>query len=158
MPISELELEALLKANPNLKIKEITPAVKTPVEKTLIEPTAPAEAKDFSIFAKMNKLEKSYAYFLDTLAFEKKIKLWRYEPFNLRLANPKCFYRIDFLVINNLNQIELHETKGGWTADDALVKFKVAAETYPFFIFKWITKDKGEFIIKTLENGVWFTN
>lgn len=104
---------------------------------------------------RMNGLEKSYAQFLDLQKHQKKIIEWKFEPFNIRLASPRCYYRIDFLVMNTLQQIELHETKGKWVDGDALVKFKVAAESYPFFIWKWVTKSEDKFITRLLQNGSW---
>ena len=61
----------------------------------------------------------------------------RYEALTLRLA-PKTTYTPDFLVVTADHLIELHECKGGFTRDDARVKWKVAAELYPFFTWRMI--------------------
>lgn len=153
MGLSERDLEEILK-NPNIKIKE-TKFLNVPNTGVIKYNAAIAEAIDHKKTDKMNKLETRYAQYLDLQVYRKEIVSWMFEPFNLRLASPKCFYRIDFLIINKLNQIELHETKGDWVSDDGLVKFKVAAETFPFFIFKWVTYKNSEFIWRELRNGKW---
>jgi hypothetical protein len=40
--------------------------------------------------------------------------------------------------------VEMHEVKGGYIRDDALVKFKVARELYPQFRWRMWQYDKGE--------------
>ena len=85
--------------------------------------------------AKMNKLEQRWANELEIMKLGRLIIDYRFEPFNLRLAD-NTFYRIDFLVIYN-DRFEIHEVKG-FLRDDANVKFKVAAEQFPWFHFKMI--------------------
>lgn len=157
MGLSEHELAHLLRQNPGIKVREMpikTSEIKIIDEKKEIKSMSPVTAAPTE--SKMNKLESAYAYNLDMMKMAGLILEYKYEPFNLRLASPKCYYRIDFLVINLLNEIELHETKGDWVDGDALVKFKVAAESFPFFIFRWITRNKdGTWNIKTLRDGKW---
>lgn len=38
----------------------------------------------------------------------------------------------DFLVINSIGEVEMHECKGGFIREDAAIKLKVAASTFPF--------------------------
>ena len=68
---------------------------------------------------------------------------WKFEPLKLRLAD-KTFYTPDFLVILADGTIELAEVKGGggWE-DDARVKIKVAAETFPEFLFAAYREQRG---------------
>jgi len=54
-----------------------------------------------------------------------------HEPMRFILGR-KCSYTPDFLTIAD-GCIWFHEVKGGFTYDDAKVKFKVAAKMYPFF-------------------------
>jgi hypothetical protein len=89
----------------------------------------------------MNKTEAKYAALLEQQKGAGEILWWAFEPMNLRLA-AKCFYRVDFLVMNKIGLLECREVKGFWT-DDALVKIKVAAETFPF-AFKAFQLVKGE--------------
>ncbi len=86
----------------------------------------------------MNKLEQSYSLFLES---NPKVAWWKWEALKLRLAD-KTFYEPDFLVQLVTGELEVHEVKGHWE-DDARVKIKVAAETFPF-AFVAITKKGGE--------------
>lgn len=79
----------------------------------------------------MNKTEAAYAARLEALKRAGEILWYSFEPANLRLADNKCFYKVDFMVLNSKSEIEVHEVKGFWT-DDALVKIKVAADKFPF--------------------------
>lgn len=93
----------------------------------------------------MNKLETKYAAYLEGLKAAGIIHWYSFEPANLRLGD-KCFYRIDFMVLNGNNALEVHEVKGRWE-DDALVKIKVAAEKFPFR-FIAIRQVKGEWVVR----------
>lgn len=93
----------------------------------------------------MNKLETKYAAYLEGLKAAGIIHWYSFEPANLRLGD-KCFYRIDFMVLNGDNALEVHEVKGRWE-DDALVKIKVAAEKFPFR-FIAIQQVKGEWVVR----------
>ncbi len=104
---------------------------------------------------KLNKLETSYAQYLDTLLYSKQIVWWKDHPFNLRLSSMKCYYAIDFAAITKNMEIELIEIKGGHAWDDAIVKFKVASEQFPHFKFKFVTKEKGEFVERVAIAGRW---
>lgn len=104
---------------------------------------------------RMNGLETEYARYLDVLKFKGEIIDWRFQPFKLFIASPKCWYTIDFMVINRDSQIELHETKGPHAWEDSLIKFKVASTTLPMFIFKWVKKSDTGWDISTLHNGKW---
>lgn len=94
----------------------------------------------------MNGLEQEWADILETMKRSKYIIDWKYEPFNLRLAN-NTYYRPDFMVIYP-GHIEIHEIKGGFIRDDSVKAFKVAAEQFPWFVFKMIQKrnKNSEFI------------
>lgn len=84
--------------------------------------------------AGMNKLETLYARELEARRIAGEIVSWKYEALSLRLAK-KTWYRPDFLVELPNGVKEIHETKGRWE-DDARVKFKVAAELFPGFVFR----------------------
>jgi len=90
----------------------------------------------------MNKTEAAYNRLLETRLGLGDIRWFKFEPINIRLG-AKCFYSVDFMVLNFDGIIEAHEVKGFWT-DDALVKFKVAAATLPFK-FKAVRMVKGNF-------------
>lgn len=96
----------------------------------------------------MNKWEMEYATILENRKRVKDIIDWRFEPLKLRLADA-TFYTPDFLVVV-ADGFEFHEVKGFWR-DDALVKFKVAAELFPFFRFLAMRK------ASVREGGHWVT-
>ena len=82
----------------------------------------------------MNKTEEWYAYhILQPLLDSGKILKWMYEAITLRLAK-SLTYTPDFYVVTADNLIELHETKGSWTArgqQTSRAKIKMASELYP---------------------------
>ncbi|WP_346236739.1 hypothetical protein ABDK00_014100 [Niabella insulamsoli] len=93
---------------------------------------------------KMNKTETLYAARLEALKHAGEVVWYLFEPMNLRLAD-KCFYKVDFLVMVKTGLLEVHEVKGGFITDDALVKIKTAAEIFPFrFIMAKLVKGEWE--------------
>ena len=78
----------------------------------------------------MNKTEQAYDRHLQELEHLGQIQWRKFEGLKLRLAD-KTFYTPDFVVMLDDGTIECHEVKGFWE-DDARVKIKVAAATYPF--------------------------
>jgi hypothetical protein len=88
----------------------------------------------------MNKLEQAYAEHLKALQRAGEVEWWRFEGIKLRLAD-KTFFNVDFAVMLSTGEMQMHEVKG-FMMDDANVKLKVAAETYPFR-FMLVKKAKG---------------
>ena len=90
----------------------------------------------------MNKQESNYATHLRHLTETKQIVDYQYEPFGLRLAQHRCHYHPDFFVTFE-DRFEVHEVKAyskktgkpRWE-DDAIIKFKVAANLFPYWRFK----------------------
>lgn len=93
-------------------------------------------------------MNKSEAWFLDWLRADPENMVIRYEPIKLRLAD-RTYYTPDFLVIRGDGAVVFHEVKGGFWEDDARVKIKVAAETYPEFVFRAavVKKVRGTYTI-----------
>jgi hypothetical protein len=85
---------------------------------------------------KMNKTEQAYANRLELLKHAGEILWYKFEGIKLRLAD-KTFLTVDFAVLNKDGLLEMQDVKGSKAiyTDDAKVKMKVAAETYPF-VFK----------------------
>jgi hypothetical protein len=81
----------------------------------------------------MNKTEMAYAAVLEGLKRAGQVQWYRFEGLKLRLAD-KTFYTPDFAVMRHDGVMECHEVKG-WMMEDANVKIKVAAESYPFRFF-----------------------
>ena len=94
-----------------------------------------------------SKLEAAWAEELRRLEEAEEILRYYHEPMNLRLA-ANTYYRPDFMVIYAVH-VEFHEVKGFWR-DDARVKIKVAAEKFPEFVFKVITKKKNQWHEETV--------
>ena len=90
----------------------------------------------------MNKQETNYSNQLRAMISSNEIVDWKYEPFGLRLAEHRCHYHPDFFVTYP-DHFEVHEVKAyskktgkpRWE-DDAIVKFKVASNLFPFWNFK----------------------
>ena len=100
------------------------PALTAPVRESV-----QAEARGTLKPRGMNGLEAEYAAYLDTLKLAGEVLWWEFEGVKFRLGDD-CWYRPDFLVMLASGCLEAHETKGFWR-DDARVKIKVAADTFP---------------------------
>lgn len=99
---------------------------------------------------RINKTELAYqTEILVPLKLAGQILDFRYEAIKLRLADA-TFYTPDFLVVYP-DRFEIHEIKGHWE-DDARVKFKVAAEQYPWFRFKAIQRSRNSWAIMEVLN------
>jgi len=83
----------------------------------------------------MNKTEAAHAAELELRKRLGEIQEYLWQPLRLKLA-PDCTYEPDFLVLMADCSIEFHEVKGGFITDDALAKVRVAAERFPFFVFR----------------------
>ncbi len=86
-------------------------------------------------FAKnvMNKTEERYGAILEIMKRAGEIVDYHFEAVTFKLA-PDLRYTPDFMVVYQ-DYIELVEIKG-FMRDDALVKFKTAAEKFPYFVWK----------------------
>ncbi len=88
----------------------------------------------------MNKTEARYAQLLELLKRSGEILDYTFESLKFKLAD-KTYYTPDFLVVYP-EHFEIHEVKGFWR-DDARVKIKVAAEQFPWFRFKAVQWERG---------------
>lgn len=109
-----------------------------PAEKQ-IKP-GPTQPKD-----KRNGLEREYGKLLEEMKRNGEIVDYFFEGMTLKLADD-CRYTPDYLVVYP-DHFECHETKGFWR-EDARIKIKVAAKSYPYFIFKAIRLEKSEWKIE----------
>lgn len=101
----------------------------------------------------MNAGERAYAQHLDGLLMIGEIAGWWYELMTFKLAD-RCSIQPDFTVMMPDGAIELHEVKGGktaqqahgpvwtyWAEEDARVKLRIAATIIPFpLIVVWPAK------------------
>ena len=85
----------------------------------------------------MNKTEARYATLLGDLDGVVQV---RFEAIRLRLGH-RLHYTPDFWVLRADGTQELHEVKGGFVREDAVVKFKAAAamwgRAYRFYLAQW---------------------
>lgn len=88
-----------------------------------------------------NRTEEAFAQYLAGLEKRGEVLWWEYEPVKLRLAK-STFYSPDFLVLAADGQLVAYEIKGYWR-DDARVKIKVAARSFPFLRFIAVKKGKA---------------
>lgn len=84
----------------------------------------------------MNKTEAAYAAHLEMMRRAGDVQWFRFEGVKLRLAD-NTFLTVDFAVMAASGLLEMIDVKGSPAiyTDDAKVKMKVAADTYPF-VFK----------------------
>ena len=83
----------------------------------------------------MNATEARYGSVLEGRLRDKDIVAYMFESVRLRMAD-NTTYTPDYMVITT-EHIEFHEVKGTFARDDAVVKYKVAKELFPWFVFKW---------------------
>jgi hypothetical protein len=96
----------------------------------------------------MNKLESAYSDHLRLRQHAGEILWYKFEAIKLRLAD-NTFYTPDFFVMLADGEFQAHECKG-WIMEDANVKLKVVAESFPlrFFVIKaQLKRDGGGFTI-----------
>lgn len=81
----------------------------------------------------MNKTEAAYAQTLEGWKQAGLVAWYRFEGIKLRLAD-NCFLTMDFAVMLADGQLVMVDVKGSKAVftDDARVKVKVAADSYPF--------------------------
>ena len=100
---------------------------------------------------RMNGTERRYSMLLKAAVQAGEIERWEFERLNVRLAD-NTYFLADFYVVYS-DHVEMHEIKGGLIRDDAIVKFKVAAETFPEFRWKmiqWKSKKEGWKVVKDI--------
>ena len=89
-----------------------------------------------------SKWEEQYRNMLELKYRACEILAYEYESITFRLA-PKTTYTPDFLVVLPNGKIQIHEVKG-FAREDAIIKFKVAAQQNPWFEFIMVKKSKTE--------------
>jgi isocitrate dehydrogenase kinase/phosphatase len=100
-----------------------------------------ARARPRHVWGKMNNTEAAYAALLTLRKQSGEVAEFYFERVTLKLADDTR-YTPDFLVIGSDELITFVEVKG-FLRDDARVKFKVAADQYPWAKFLMVRKVKG---------------
>lgn len=91
-------------------------------------------------YAGMNRWEKQRAVELEAKRRAGEIVSWQYEKIKLVLAD-RTTLTLDFFVVETDGRCYFEEVKGFWR-DDARVKTKVAAEQFPMFPIRALTRRK----------------
>ena len=117
---------------------------------------APQEKKEKSKLppgSRMSKPEKLMGVFLLGRKAAGVILDCKYEAINLRLAE-KCWYKPDWCLWLPDRSLVFVECKGGYIWDDAVVKYKAAAESWPcpFFRAKYM---QNKWTIRQLPGPGW---
>ena len=127
-----------------------------PISTHLGQNMAPSKAKGGA--SKMNRWEQEYALELEARRQAREILWWGFEAIKLKLTG-RTFYTPDFVVVHmfNCGVPSFVEIKG-FLRDDANVKFKVAAELFPWAEFSMYRKRKvseggGWELMKHLNGG-----
>jgi len=95
----------------------------------------------------MNQTERRYYdRFIRPALLVGELKKSLYEAVTFKLGH-NCRYTPDFLNVYPSGEIVIVEIKGGFIRDDAMVKFKSAADKYSFFSWRMMQ----------FKNGVWKT-
>ncbi len=105
-------------------------------------PTPVVLRKPAKIKGEMNKTEQAYAMHLQAQQAKKRIEWFGYEVRTLRL-DEKTTYTPDFWVILPGGRHEFHEVKGRHTWEDSVIKFKWAAQLYPYARFVMLERRDG---------------
>ena len=101
----------------------------------------------------MNRTEEAYSKHLQARVDAGEVHRWWFEAMKLRVAYDACWITFDFLVQLPDGTLELHDSKGGPTMDDASVKEKVITDLFPFRVFearKKRVKDGGGWLLKEI--------
>ena len=87
--------------------------------------------------SKANRTEARWAHNLEMRKLAGELVWVGFEPIRLRLG-ADCFYTPDFAWIDDAGLFGFDEVKGGggWVHEDGRIKWKWAAEQYPFFAFR----------------------
>ena len=99
-----------------------------------------------------SQLEERYAWHLAIELAGGRIRAWKPHPGSLKIAEG-VRYNPDFLVVRLDGVIEFHEVKGGYKKDSkrydkGRIKFRTAAEAFPWFQFVWVTWQKGQWQVE----------
>ena len=115
----------------------------------------------------MNKIEEQYAWDLEIQKREGKILDWHFEQVKLQLTKKQpgqvaVTFLPDFFIVLADGTIRIDELKGGFVREDADLKFKLAAELFPFWEWRMLQIKKGERkilrrIARRLQGGLGFS-
>ena len=99
----------------------------------------------------MNKTEEKWAWYLTSEKQAGKILWFAFEDVTFRLTSKvpgttRVSYTPDFVVVLPDSSIRVDEVKGPHIREDSELKFKMAADRYPFFDWRMVQlKEDGNF-------------
>lgn len=157
-------LPSFVKRNPHLAHLYGTGAAATRLEAQQPVSDAPVFRKGDRASVKLNKLETAYYQYLKDRILSARIAAAHYgekapsdwigvQSITLKLGH-MCRYTPDFWTIDEDGVLEAREVKGKMFWEDAKVKLKVAASTYPFIRFFLVTRDNIWWDHKIIPSGV----
>jgi len=96
----------------------------------------------------MNKTEERYAWFLEVEKRQGKILEWNYEQIRFQLTTPTkgtkvVTYTPDFLIVLPDGFMRIDEVKGPFVREDSEVKWKLAADLFPWFEWRMVQLKRG---------------
>jgi len=105
------------------------------------KPSPPAkESRVSTDEEKLNKLERDYLAYLRALEFP-----WiGIQNVTLKLAHD-CRLTVDFVVRDHVGQLTFTDVKG-FQREDALIKMKIAARMFPFWLFQIVKRQHGRWV------------
>jgi hypothetical protein len=95
---------------------------------------------------KMNKTEQEFAHKLSAMD---DVLYWQFEALTFKLGH-RCTYTPDFIAVTQ-DEIRVYEVKGGFIREDAMVKFKSAADKFPQFRWIMAQKKRGEWKVEVYD-------
>lgn len=132
-------------ANASEDVRARNPHVYPPAPKAEKRPAATSGPRFKS------KAEERYAAELEVRKRSGDIRDWKYEAVTLVIGDDgarKARYTPDFLVEHMVGYLECVEVKGPYCREAAKVRFKVAVERYPGFVWTWAEWRGGIFHIR----------
>lgn len=103
--------------------------------------------------AKLNKTERLYAAGLETRKRTGAIRDYTIQAMTFVLG-PDLRFTPDFVVIESDGTLTAVDTKGTFVREDAIIKLKVAAATFPWIRWKMIENRRGTFTTVRALNDV----
>jgi hypothetical protein len=132
------------------KVPEASKPQSSPATTKAPVPTKRPNPRPKQTPGKMNKTEAAFAReYLDPKVASGEMVEYRFEPFSLKLAN-NTHYRPDFLAIYP-DRMVIYEVKGTHVEDDAMAKWKIAADQFWFFEFQMVKIGMSRGAIKEMD-------
>lgn len=100
-------------------------------------------------WGKKNKTEQRFEDEILTPGFPEKYRAWFFEAFTLQLGH-RLTYTPDYFAISPSGDITIYEVKGGYSHEDAIVKYKAAREKFCFFTWVFAEYKENKWIFNRI--------